>query len=250
MSYGFIAGAGGTAPYKIIYGTRPTTAAKNTLWVNTQSTEHIWIDTGEPAETATGDIWVELGAVARTEISLTNGKTETRLGIHRVWIYADAGWQKAYAELMSGGSWTPVIIDLFDNGEECSDITGGWTTKNDKGFVDTDLGALKLTATGGYIGTARAISIAGFKRLTVRGFQSNGTSNVSSILICSGDVPSTSAIKAQLDFNRNTTGEELSLDLDRTVLTDDEYYIFFKTNVALSGGKVETVKEIFLEGRQ
>lgn len=112
---------GGGAGLNVVTGlTEPSSAKENTIWVksNAAGKKYVFSET-EPENPPEGLIWFRvssMGIITRTD------------------VYADGTWAAADAYMYLAGNWVQIAAawngELFDNGNQYEDVTGGWSVDN------------------------------------------------------------------------------------------------------------------------
>lgn len=249
MSQGVIVGIGGGKNLFVICGEKPLYAVNNTIWLDTENYGNVTIDNIVPASPSNGDVWMEIDKISRVQIVTQYSKASSVLRIRDAKQYDGSAWKIIDAEIMINDTWVKLYQHVYLDGDPYIDVTGGWL-RHQNGENDTIDKVLKITAANGYIGTENKVSIAGYNRLTVRNFSKRGTSATANrVLLCDTASIAASAVKATLGWN-SSSEDEVSVVLDRSVLTDDAYYIFFTTAVQATVASPVTLGEIALEGTE
>lgn len=122
-------GGGASLNYKVVDGiTQPTTSKENTVWVNTdvKITSHIFSAT-QPENPVEGMVWFQIGTQSAV---LFNALKKNGIILHclRAKQYISGAWVTKIAKSYQGGEWLEWIADtyLYNAGDACEDITGGW----------------------------------------------------------------------------------------------------------------------------
>lgn len=151
-------------------------------------------------EKAEGFAWISTGIVSSKEF---NGLKENGIQIYPLSVkqYINSNWVNKIAQIYQNGSWGPLIFHLFDNGNQCKDVTGGWigdqATDNGKyniinlspywingGHAGVSNGYLRVGAAmvsgyGGYgaacISTKNKIDLTSINKIVVQGSVSGST---------------------------------------------------------------------------
>lgn len=120
---------GGTG-LNILYGEeRPETAEPETVWVSTTKGSGAYILSPEEPEGEEGLVWFQTGD---SGISVTmESPVKAVFHLLNAYIYLDGSWTfLAEAGVYRDGAWIlfcESYLKLYDNGDQCTDITGGYT---------------------------------------------------------------------------------------------------------------------------
>lgn len=130
MAKGFKHGAGGPGlNFKVIGNPQPETARENTVWVDTDHKITFWIFSAVRPETPQeGMVWFLTGKSSSAKFN-TLRKNGVMVYPQSCEQYIDGQWVALSARVYLSGSWKSFSLYLYDNGDECMDLTGGWNTK-------------------------------------------------------------------------------------------------------------------------
>ena len=124
---------GGGLNFSVVGGvTQPNDPKENTIWVNTEHKITSWaFSATEPAEPVAGMVWISTGDSSGVAF---NALKKNAIQVYPLSAkqYVDGAWVDVTAYSYQGGEWVGWITYLYNLGDECEDITGGWTYK--KGF--------------------------------------------------------------------------------------------------------------------
>ena len=127
--YGF--GGDNTLNFKIVGGiAEPFYPKENTIWVLTENEINGWIFSAKEPETKTeGMVWICTGTSSPVEFNAlkNNGVQVYPISAKQ---YIDGAWVSKTAKSYQNGSWKDFIAYLYNAGDECTDITGGWVTES------------------------------------------------------------------------------------------------------------------------
>lgn len=132
MGEAFLYGAGGGAAlnYKVVGGTsEPAAPSENTIWINTNATitGHVFSAT-EPESPSEGMVWISTGTDSEVAFSATK-ENPIMLYPMSAAQYISGTWVAVSAKSYQNGSWVNWIRYLYNTGNECEEITGGWVSK-------------------------------------------------------------------------------------------------------------------------
>ena len=121
-------GSGGGSELTIVGGTtRPATATQNTIWVNTDTEITDYTLSGaEPTSPVEGMVWITIGASGSIKMASPVGGDWITVYPLSAKQYISGAWVGKAAESYQNGEWVEWIRYLYNKGDECTDITGGW----------------------------------------------------------------------------------------------------------------------------
>lgn len=115
-------GGGGSSGLNIVTGlAEPSSAKENTIWVksNAAGKKYVFAET-EPESPSEGLIWF-------TVTSFSGIITKAN-------VYTSGSWVAADTYMYLAGNWVQITAawngELFDNGNQYEDVTGGWSVDN------------------------------------------------------------------------------------------------------------------------
>lgn len=112
----------------------PNTGNENDICVISDVPMKNWIlspDVPSGAPRTDGDVWIQYYVTGNTFNVLKNS-TMLITGMSAK-QYVNGAWVDKTATSYRGGKWTGWELVLYDAGDECTDVTGGWTSINDSG---------------------------------------------------------------------------------------------------------------------
>lgn len=122
-------GSGGASlNFKVLGGTsQPASAKENTIWVNTdQKINGYILSATEPEAPAEGMVWISIGIESGVAFSVTK-KNPVMVYPISAKQYISGSWMDKVAKSYQDGAWVDWITYLFNNGDECTERTGGWS---------------------------------------------------------------------------------------------------------------------------
>lgn len=143
-------GGGASLNFKIIpyvsENALPATAAENTIAVitGTPITSYA-LSPSEPSTPAEGMVWIATGASSAVAFNLLkrNAVIVCPLSVKQ---YIDGVWANKVAKSYISGSWLSWMRYLYNEGDDCTAITGGWVAEA-KNIGSDGGGAVKPTVT-------------------------------------------------------------------------------------------------------
>lgn len=146
----------------------PTSADDGEIAViSTTAAENVYVQSAEPSEPATGDLWITYSASGNHPANAGNVIVYPT----NAYQYAEGSWAKIPMFIWGNGRWNSAIMYLLNADDECVDITGGWdvygeasamATKTSKGF---DIYAQNTGYQRAGIQTKQAIDISEYSRI-------------------------------------------------------------------------------------
>lgn len=130
------AGSGVGLNFKIIGGTaQPSNPAENTIWVNTENEITGWgVSSKEPENPIEGYVWIQTsdgGAVT------FNALKKNRIQVYPSFVkqYISGLWVSRDALVYMNDDWCGLEVYLFNNGDQNTSVTGGWSKDAENGFT-------------------------------------------------------------------------------------------------------------------
>ena len=187
MAKGFKHGAGGASAlnFKIVGGAiQPGNPKENTIWVNTETEISGWVVSAEePGEPVGGMVWVSTGISGGVEF---NALKKNGIQISPIYAkqYVDGAWVDKTAKIYQGGAWKEFIAYLYNKGDECTDLTGGWVAAAIKPAgagstavspaIKKDTNSITVSITSGYenyrigyLATVKSIDLTNYSKITI-----------------------------------------------------------------------------------
>lgn len=131
MGRGFKHSAGGGAPlnYKLVGGTtEPSNPKEVLLWISTDAkiTGHA-LSASQPEAPAEGMVWVKTGKTSPVSFNALK-KNDLQVYPLDAYQYIGGSWVKKGAKSYIGGKWNDWVTYLYNAGDTCDSVHGGWTT--------------------------------------------------------------------------------------------------------------------------
>ena len=119
--------------YSVVGGTsEPEEPIQNMIWVNTdvEITDHI-ISKNEPSNPVENMVWISAGD--NSNVAFHTMKIND-INVNEVYPlcakqYVSGAWVDVTAKSYQGGVWVSWITYLYNSGDQCTTITGGWERK-------------------------------------------------------------------------------------------------------------------------
>lgn len=121
-------GGGASLNFKVVGGLiQPAGPKENTIWVSTDQKITSSIFSAEaPAEPEEGIVWVTTGASSQVAFNALKKNTVMVYPISAK-QYVSGAWVDVTAKSYHDGKWVDWIVYLYNSGDECISVTGGWT---------------------------------------------------------------------------------------------------------------------------
>ena len=167
--------------FTVVGGTaQPSQAGENTIWVNTGTaiTGYVFSAT-QPESPEAGMVWFAVSDSSSASFSATK---QNPVMVYPICAkqYVSGAWVDREAQIHQGGGWTDLAVDvcLYNTGDECNTITGGWSQTSNGGNKPMSLSKggsyLNITASwsGNYtshstISTAKTVDVSKHTKLNV-----------------------------------------------------------------------------------
>lgn len=256
-------GSGGGLNLKVVgSATQPATPRENTIWVNTTTaiTGYVLSPT-QPSTGTEGLVWLKTADTGGVEINVGR-KNAVLLHLASGMLYTGGKWASVDAWAYINSVWEQFSIAfdgrLYDNGDQCTDITGGWGIadykyvnsagkESDPGAGTLESNRMHLASTRtkmAILGTAKPIDIDGLKTLTVD-WQvlkcSDGATNALMVDIQREKKAGTSIALATLGSGK--VEKRLTSTLDISSLSGKAYVVVRVTVTAAgSSGNIYSIK--------
>lgn len=129
-------GGGSRLNFKIITAAEePQNPQENTIWVNTETELTDW-QIGPEAPTTRGDgtalsggeIWISTGTGTTNAFSVLYSKSIV-INPTGAYQYTEGAWAPVDVKYWQNGSWGESIAYLYNDGDTCDGLTGGWIGK-------------------------------------------------------------------------------------------------------------------------
>lgn len=167
-------GGGGGLNLKVVGGTtQPANPRENTIWINTATAITGYALSPTQPQTGTeGLVWLK---TAGTGVEINVGrKNAVLLHLASGMLYTGASWKDVECSAFSNGVWTQfsfLRIYLYNAGDQCVALTGGWKIVNHGGGTSKLLdGYIEVSHSGGNnrisnIHTVSKVNITGYSKL-------------------------------------------------------------------------------------
>ena len=181
MIFNMVAG-GAALNFKIIGGTvQPDNPAENTIWVNTNAEITDWTFAATEPAAAEGMVWIRTGSVSPVAFNALKKKGIVVYPVN-VKQYVSGAWVTKEAMSYQDGAWKDWITYLFNDGDQFTDMTGGWSNSIDDEVADgweRDGNVAPAPENGGAIsiGTSMVLNVTIGPNINYQGAAAVGTRN-------------------------------------------------------------------------
>ena len=140
--------------YSVVGGTtEPANSTENMIWVNTNQeiTDYVF-SKNEPKNLIEGMVWIVTGNNSNICFHTLNinGREFDEVHLLSVKQYVNDTWVSKVAKIWQGDKWIDWITYLYNKGNECTDITGGWNsniTGTAGGTLTKNAGSMTISGT-------------------------------------------------------------------------------------------------------
>ena len=121
---------GASLNFKVVGGlTQPSGPSENTIWVPTSAKITAYAVTpAEPAEPVDGMVWIKTGAASNVSFNALK-KNEIAVYPNACYQFNNGAWQPMAAKIYQNKTWKEWRTYLYNLGDECVAVTGGWVAK-------------------------------------------------------------------------------------------------------------------------
>ena len=185
-------GAGAGLNFTVVGGTTvPASPSENMIWVNTDVPITGWIfSAAQPETAAEGEVWIATGTSSPSSFNALkkNGIVVYPISAKQ---YIGGAWASKTALSYQAGAWEEWLTELvlYDSGDECIDITGGWEKKNKLSSSSAN-GSMTKNADYVYL---KNVSSATVGMVTVNEIDLTNFSQMHCLCKCTGEMTFTAA---------------------------------------------------------
>lgn len=129
---GNLGGGSGGLNFKIVGGTStPSSPKENTIWVKTEQIGSWYFSATQPDGMQEWNVWFQTGTESGVEFNALR-KNAVHVYPLRAKQYISGSWVDVPTTIYQNGEWAEFVtyIYLFNQGDQCNDITGGWVMAN------------------------------------------------------------------------------------------------------------------------
>lgn len=125
-------GGGAGLNLKVVGGTAaPSSPKGNTVWVNTDTEINGYaFSTTQPTGPVEGMVWFQTGTASSAAMNIDK-KDTVMLYPGGCSQYIGGAWVEKDAQTYLNGQWVDWRTYFYNKGDECTDLTGGWTIRTE-----------------------------------------------------------------------------------------------------------------------
>lgn len=140
---------------------QPTNPTENMIWVNTDTEITEWIfSVTEPEIPVEGMVWVYSGTASIAEFNALKNNAIQVYPIKAKQYIGDA-WGEKEAKTYRGEAWVELVVFLYNKGNECESISGGWESKAFAGNAQLTGQTPTITKLSDYMDISMSESMSG-----------------------------------------------------------------------------------------
>lgn len=170
--------------FEVVGGTtKPTNPHDNTIWINTSTEISGWtFDSEAPSNPAPGMVWIQTSTAAIIEFNALK-ENSIKMRLKRANQYLNGAWSQADGLIYQNGEWKVIEAILYNVGNECLNLTGGWEAKVYVGTIGTlEKGSASMRAVQTGKGASvicgiknnTALDLSGYSTITFNVTSANG----------------------------------------------------------------------------
>ena len=195
-----------------------------------------------------GETWILTGASSPVGFNALkkNGLTVYPLSAKQ---YIDGAWVEKTAKSYQGGAWVDWTVYLFNDGDQCTGLTGGWAEVSKPSNTTITIGdvlAVKSDSNGKTVSlsTVGAVDLTDAKTLWITSPGSDSGRYAGIVHLCTSKDISTSAASVTLGDSAGYKSGTYSIDVSSL---NGSYYIFMIATAGQYGAGYADASEIWME---
>lgn len=115
--------------FKVVGNPQPENPKANTIWVDTDVEITGWdFSAEEPVNPVEGMVWFAVGTASTVAFNALK-KNGIQVYPMSAKQYVGGAWVNKPVEIYQSGVWNAFITYLYNKGDLCTDLTGGWNTR-------------------------------------------------------------------------------------------------------------------------
>lgn len=115
--------------FTLVGNPKPENAADNTIWIDTDEPISDWAISAEEPEKADGRVWIIDGTFSQVAFNVLKKNHIMVYPMSAKQCVGDA-WVSVTAQSRQGGKWVDWFPYLYNRGDECTALTGGWVCRS------------------------------------------------------------------------------------------------------------------------
>lgn len=155
--------------FNVVGGTSaPSSPSENTIWVNTNTTITSWVFSATQPTGSEGKVWIKVDTSSNAEF---NALKENGIQVYPMaaYQYVSGAWVAKTAKTYQSGAWVEWITYLFNEGDTCDDITGGWSNSGYSYSGTVDGSSYTYTKVSPTIGDTIKVSVGAELKVSIAG---------------------------------------------------------------------------------
>ena len=237
--------------FEVVGNPQPENPKANTVWVDTDVEITGWdFSAAEPANPAEGMVWFSVGTASTVAFNALK-KNSVMVYPLSAKQYSGGAWVSMTAKSYRNGAWEDWFVwngQLYQNGNEFTNETGGWYAANEGSLVSSTIASVArnednmvLTVTGGrksaMLASRKPIDLTDFDLVTFEGLLHPGTGTTDKaaygFLYACKDNGGSLTNAARADIKASKTAQTITLNVSG--LSGEHYicpylYTFDSTN--------------------
>ena len=197
---------------------------------------------------ATGQVWIAEGgeSVVPFNALKKNGIMVNPVSAKQ---YISGAWVEKTAKSYQGGAWVDWTVYLFNDGDQCTDLTGGWAQFSKPSNTTVTVGnilAVKSDSNGQTVSlsTVGAVDLTDAKTLLITSPGSDSGRYAGIVHLCTSKDISTSVASVTLGDSAGYKSGTYSIDVSSL---NGSYYIFMIATAGQYGAGYADASEIWME---
>ena len=251
----YVMSGGGGLNFKVVGGTtQPASPKENTIWVNTDTEITGWTFQAEQPTGAEGLLWIQTAAASVAAFDAVKEDNALMIYPTAAKLYTGGAWTAVEDFIYQAGAWVQLSRELYYQGNEFQDYTGGWSdagksyndsyyssaafTKNSDCFSVTSQGTV-----GASIATSDKVDLSSYKTLFAEVEVSGGAKNESGLAVTeSRSYIAGSVAKARTKVSTPFSGV---ISLDISSLTGWPFYVGVYTLCNFAAGVTMKITRVW-----
>ena len=239
---------GASLNYKVVGSTTaPSSPQENTIWVDTSVAVTSYVFSAKaPTSPTEGMVWFPSGSTSKAPF---NALKKNSLWVFPVACqqYVSNEWVYRTTKTWQDGKWIGWEMYLYNTGNQCTDVTGGWIRYGTGGTVTFNNDNIYLATLEDYsfgaVDTTNAIDLTGFATLKVTASATNRQYMLGQVSVYTKNAAGKETIAASASLDSSSTETVTSLDVSGL---SGAYYVRIQSSGRSSSyyitGKVHVTK--------
>ena len=181
----------GVKSYNTLEELNAATPKDNTIAIVTETEPSGWIfsDT-QPTEVEEAAVWVQTSSSSAVKFNVMGGDNSFAVGVMKAMQYINGEWVDLDERIYRDGKWSEWCLFLYNEGDQCTAVTGGWEAQKDNSETTPATPVLTFNETtmkasiwhagtsnfwGGVVRTKNGIDLTNYSKLVCKTVSTNGT---------------------------------------------------------------------------